>query len=230
MQPIKEPLKFQNSTNKSHTSNIPEILNKVTKTNMETKIISSKNNQQTKRLQDIEISNSQNLLGISVQPNKFERETTFGKFFDTAESNKSIHSGMRLNSIMFSNSFANSNFSLLHLRCQDYLYLAENKNNCQASMSEELKNSFGNSHMDKEMFSKAPGNEIEAIIENQSKNIFEKESSGDLNNPNKKSKSIFINKIGKLVYFRFGVLNYELLDRHVGSLLWKWIYNKMMFH
>ena len=84
-------------------------------------------------------------------------EGTMQIFFDKSSAKIKEHESAKLVSIMFSSELLNSRHSLMHLRCQDYMQMCTNSNNCIKGLSDELENALKHNHINADILGKSSG-------------------------------------------------------------------------
>ena len=82
-----------------------------------------------------------------------EKNDTMGIDFNfTTNTNQKEHASSRVHSIMYSQKLQGSRKSLLYLRCQDYMQMIKNENNCLNNLQEEIQTARNARHLNSEMF------------------------------------------------------------------------------
>ena len=81
-----------------------------------------------------------------------KQNSTFDIHFETNKEETKNYGLCFHTSIMHSNELKNSNYSLLYMRCKDYVKIKMNENNCQQKLSNEISNGLNNNHLNQNLF------------------------------------------------------------------------------
>lgn len=79
------------------------------------------------------------------------KDSTIGINFKPVSTNLKEHDNSQLHSIMFSRQLQNNKKSLLYLRCQDYLHMINNTQNCLDELSPEIQKAVNVNHFNSDM-------------------------------------------------------------------------------
>lgn len=82
-------------------------------------------------------------------------DSTIGISFKPVSTNIKEHSNSQLHSIMFSRKLQHNKKSLLFLRCQDYMHMINNTDNCLDALSGEIQKAVNVNHFNSDMITQS---------------------------------------------------------------------------
>jgi hypothetical protein len=150
-------------------------------------------------------------MGNQYSNHSGQKDNTIGIDFQHGQTNLKEHSNSTLHSIIFSRELQSNKYSLLHIRCQDYMNMIHNNNNCVNELSNEIGNAVNRNHFNVDLL--PSGNSVGRNTMNQksffnnmnkgntSSNSFFSGSSKNFRNMNNNKSNSFFNSSG---IFGFG--------------------------